>query len=261
MQSANIPTRKVTMNKANHFGVRWDENDDALALDERLNRMQPAARLSALLKVLHSNTFNDRGNLLRAASAYVCFKVRSPGKELLQAASDNYRFLRRNKAWLDSYGDDREELYSAINREHDMVIKQLSAQTGFTLATALTVIASAIQRSKPTRQLVSAHGVKYKQLSEFAEVSFEAFKNVVDGDKDLQDAKIAVEKAMRDTERGIELDQNQITNLYIPFVRLIAQRYYADAGSGHRSWEDIFDEATNKQIAAQFAVDYIAARQ
>lgn len=251
------------MNKANHFGVRWDENDAALTLEDKLNHMPTSARTAALLKLLLSDKFNDNGNLLRAASAYAIYKVKAPSRELLEAAVQNYRFLLKQSSWISSYGDEAPALKSCVMREADLAVKQLSSITPVEfVSAALTVIANAVHHAKRVKRLpVHARDVRYRKLSEFAEVSFEALRGVIDSDKDLQDAKLAVEKAMIDADRGVSLDQEQITNLYVPFVKLVAQRYYKEAGSGHRSWFEIFDDATVEQIATQFAVDYIASRQ
>jgi len=259
----NATATEDDMNKANHFGVRWDENDAALTLEDKLNHMPASTRNAALLKLLLSEKFNDNGNLLRAAAAYVIYKVKAPSRELLEAAVQNYRFLLKHSSWLSSYGEDAIALKSCLIRESDLAVKQLSSITHVEfVSAALTVIANAVHRAKRVHKLpVHARDVRYRKLSEFAEVSFEALRGVIDSDKDLQDAKIAVEKAMVDADRGVSLDQEQITSLYVPFVKLVAQRYYKEAGSGHLSWFDIFDDETVEQIATQFAVDYIASRQ
>lgn len=251
------------MDKVTHFGVRWDENEDALTLEDKINHLPVYKRVDALMMLLTSERFNDRGNLLRAAAAIAIYKIKSPSRELLEAAVQNYRFLAKNRNWIQSYGDDAQALKICLERESDLAVKQLSALSPITFASAaLTVIANAVRRAKHVSRLpVHAKDVRYRKLSEFAEVSFEALKGVIDSDKDLQDAKLAVEKAMVDADRGVTLGQEQITNLYVPFVKLVAQRYYKEAGSGHRDWSEIFDTSTVNQIATQFAVDYIAARQ
>jgi hypothetical protein len=251
------------MDKVKHFGVRWDENEDALTLEDKINHLPVYKRSDALLKLLLSDHFNGHGNLLRAAAAIAIYKIKSPSRELLEAAVQNYRFLAKNRAWIESYGDDAQALKICLDRESDMAVKQLSALNPITFASAaLTAIANAVHRAKRVTKLpVHARHVRYRKLSEFAEVSFEALKGVIDGDKDLQDAKLAVEKAMVDADRSVALSQEQITNLYVPFVKLVAQRYYKEAGSGHHEWSEIFDATTVNQIATQFAVDYIASRQ
>jgi hypothetical protein len=241
------------MNKANHFGVRWDENEEALNLDDRLSRVSPSNRNSIIHKILTDDHFV--GNIARAASAYVCYKLKNPGEELIKAAIKNHRYLLQDDKWLDTFGEDRNALVAQLRKELDCLVKQASKDSVTTFASPVLEVVAAIVGRHHVR------GAKTKRLSAFSEVSYDALRGVIDNDTELQQTKIAVEKAMKDAERGIELSVERLANLYVPFVKIVTKRYYESAGSGHYDWNVIFNEKIIKEIASQFAVEFISANQ
>jgi hypothetical protein len=246
--------------KTELYGNRWDENEPALALEERFNRASPSKQIEALESILN-DTHNRFGNeVARAAGVIILNKLRNPSKELLELAIKNHRYIAQDHDWMSNFPDHLEAM-TQIHRELDGLSRKLASCSSLSYASALELVAARV----PRKNIVSASSYIVRTedsqdsdaiTSVFSSFVSNAVIDLIESDDSIRPSAEAVEEAISDSDRKHRLPVSRIKSIYLPLVQTAVEKLYSISGSGQRKASDLFTATICDEIAHVLASEW-----